>query len=52
MSFKFLASSEKYISSSKKTPYNQFGQFEKLGILVVIARWLLLFLEYEFTIGL
>ncbi len=35
MSFKPLASYKKYTSSSKKYPFSQLGQFEKIGILVM-----------------
>jgi len=34
MSFKPLAFNKKYMSSSKKNPFSQFGEFEKIGIIV------------------
>jgi hypothetical protein len=37
LSFKPLASSKKYISSSKKDPFNQLGSFEKIRILIMVV---------------
>jgi hypothetical protein len=36
LSFKPLASSQKYMSFNNKNPSNQLGQFEKIGILVML----------------